>query len=154
MGDLTSLIEKLKEAEITPSKKEAKVFLSGKFTLLDFREQIKKMKKMGPLSKIFSFLPGVSNIPDELKSMSEEKIKRWEHILDSMRIEELMNPKLLKRSRVVRVARGSGSDVKDVRELLQQYNMLRKFMKGMRGRRRMKGLPMMPEGLPDLPLDT
>jgi signal recognition particle subunit SRP54 len=77
MGDLTSLIEKLKEAEVAPSKKEAKVFLSGKFTLLDFREQIKKMKKMGPLSKIFSFLPGVASIPDELKSMSEEKIKRW-----------------------------------------------------------------------------
>jgi signal recognition particle subunit SRP54 len=154
MGDLTSLIEKLKDAEVTPSKKEAKVFLSGRFTLLDFREQIKKMKKMGPLSKIFSFLPGVSNIPDELKSMSEEKIKIWEHILDSMRREELINPKLLKRSRVSRVARGSGTDVKDVRELLQQYNMFRKFMKGMRGRRRMQGLPMMPGGLPDLPLDT
>jgi signal recognition particle subunit SRP54 len=152
MGDLTSLIEKLKEAEVTPSKKEAKVFLSGKFTLLDFREQIKKMKKMGPLSKIFSFLPGVANIPDELKSMSEEKIKRWEHILDSMRNEELTNPKLLKRSRVVRVAHGSGTDVKDVRELLQQYNMFRKLMKGMRGRRRMKGLPMMPGGF-DMPLD-
>jgi len=154
MGDLTSLLEKLKEAEITPSKKEAKVFLSGKFTLLDFREQIKKMGKIGPLSKIFSFLPGVANIPEELKSMSEEKIKRWEHILDSMRTEELINTKLLKRSRVVRVARGSGSEVKEVRELLQQYNMLRKLMKGMRGRRRMKGLPMMPGGLPDLPLDT
>ena len=111
------------------------------------------MKKMGPLSKIFSFLPGVSNIPDELKSMSEEKIKIWEHILDSMRSEELINPKLLKRSRVVRVARGSGTEVKDVRELLQQYNMLRKLMKGMRGRRRMKGLPMMPGGLPDMPID-
>ncbi|MCK5587149.1 MAG: signal recognition particle protein [Candidatus Lokiarchaeota archaeon] len=154
MGDLTSLLEKLKEAEITPSKKEAKVFLSGKFTLLDFREQIKKMGKIGPLSKIFSFLPGVANIPEELKSMSEEKVKRWEHILDSMRTEELINTKLLKRSRVVRVARGSGSEVKEVRELLQQYNMLRKLMKGMRGRRRMKGLPMMPGGLPDLPLDT
>jgi signal recognition particle subunit SRP54 len=153
MGDLSSLIEKLRDAEVTPSKKEAKVFLSGKFTLLEFREQIKKMKKMGPLSKIFSFLPGVSNIPDELKSMSEEKIKIWEHILDSMRSEELINPKLLKRSRVVRVARGSGTDIKDVRELLQQYNMLRKLMKGMRGRRRMKGLPMMPGGLPDMPMD-
>ena len=152
MGDLTSLLEKLKEAEITPSKKEAKVFLSGKFTLLDFREQIKKMGKIGPLSKIFSFLPGVANIPEELKSMSEEKVKRWEHILNSMRQEELINPKLLKRSRVARVARGSGTTVKDIRELLQQFHQLRKLMKSMRGRRRMKGLPMMPGGFPDMPI--
>src|SRR5512137_384410 len=130
MGDLETLLEKVKEAEIKVPQKKAKAILSGKFTLTDMYEQFEAVKGMGPFRKVLQMLPGMSaNVPDEMLSTAEDRLEKWRVIIQSMRPEEKENPKLFNYSRVKRVARGSGTSEKDVKELLKQYVMMRKMLK-------------------------
>jgi len=145
MGDLETLLEKVKEAEIkVPSKKKAQAILSGKFTLTDMYEQFETMKGMGPFRKVLQMLPGMSaNVPEEMLNTAEGRLEKWRVIIQSMRPEEKENPKLFSYSRVKRVARGSGTSEKEVKELLKQYVMMRKMMKMFK---RKKKLPFMGKG--------
>jgi len=147
MGDLETLLEKVKEAEIkVPSKKKAQAILSGKFTLTDMYEQFETMKGMGPFRKLLQMLPGMSaNVPEEMLNTAEGRLEKWRVIIQSMRPEEKENPKLFSYSRVKRVARGSGTSEKEVKELLKQYVMMRKMMKMFK---RKKKLPFMGKGFP------
>jgi len=147
MGDLETLLEKVKEAEIkVPSKKKAQAILSGKFTLTDMYEQFEAMKSMGPFRKVLQMLPGMSaNVPEEMLNTAEGRLEKWRVIIQSMRPEEKENPKLFSYSRVKRVARGSGTSEKEVKELLKQYVMMRKMMKMFK---RKKKLPFMGKGFP------
>ena len=146
MGDLETLLEKVREAEIKVPKKKAKAILSGKFTLTDMYEQFEAVKGMGPFSKIFKMLPGMSyNIPEEMMSTAEDRLEKWRVIIQSMRVEEKENPKLLNSSRVRRIARGSGTTEKEVKDLLKQYTMMRKMLKMFK---RKKKLPFLVKGLP------
>ena len=147
MGDLETLLEKVKEAEIkVPSKKKAQAILSGKFTLTDMYEQFETMKGMGPFRKVLQMLPGMSaNVPEEMLNTAEGRLEKWRVIIQSMRPEEKENPKLFSYSRVKRVARGSGTSEKEVKELLKQYVMMRKMMKMFK---RKKKLPFMGKGFP------
>ena len=146
MGDLETLLEKVREAEIKVPKKKAKAILSGKFTLTDMYEQFEAVKGMGPFSKIFKMLPGMSyNIPEEMMSTAEDRLEKWRVIIQSMRVEEKENPKLLNSSRVRRIARGSGTTEKEVKDLLKQYTMMRKMLKMFK---RKKKLPFLGKGLP------
>ncbi len=136
MGDLQSLIEKVGEAEIKVPEKKAKAILSGKLTLTDVYEQFEAMRSMGPLSRILKMIPGFGyEIPGEKLDVAEDQMKKWRVIIQSMTPEERENPKILKSSRIRRVARGSGTTEKDVKNLLKQYNMLRKMMKSLRRRK-------------------
>jgi signal recognition particle subunit SRP54 len=145
MGDLQSLVDKVREAEVKVPEKKARAFLSGKFTLTDMYEQFESMKKMGPLKGLLKMIPGMSyNIPDEQMNMAEDALKKWRVIIQSMTPKEREKPKILSSSRIRRVARGSGTTEKEVKELIKQYNNMRKMMKTLRR----KKLPFFGKGLP------
>ncbi len=133
MGDLESLIESVKAAQIEPDEEMAKAFLSGKFTLRDMYAQMQNIGKMGSLSKILSFIPGLSTgLPPGLEDTSEENMKKFMCMMESMTAAELDDPALIKSTRIQRIARGSGTDTKDVKQLLNQFNQMKKMMKGMK----------------------
>jgi signal recognition particle subunit SRP54 len=146
MGDLETLLEKVREAEIKVPRKKAKAILSGKFTLTDMYEQFEAVKGMGPFRKIFKMLPGMSyDIPEDMLNTAENRLEKWRVIIQSMRPEEKENPKILNSSRVRRVARGSGTSERDVKDLVKQYAMMRKMLKTFK---RKKKLPFMGKGFP------
>ena len=136
MGDLQSLIEKVREAEVQVPEKKMKAFLSGKFTLNDMYEQIEAMKGMGPFRRLLKLIPGISyNIPEDSMEMAEDRLKKWRFIMQSMTPGERENPKMFNSSRVHRIAKGSGTSEKEVKELLTQYSMMKKMMKTLRRKR-------------------
>jgi signal recognition particle subunit SRP54 len=146
MGDLETLLEKVREAEIKVPEKKAKAILSGKFTLTDMYEQFEAFKSMGPFRKVLKMLPGMSyDLPEDKLNMAEEHLEQWRVIIQSMRPEEKENPKIFNSSRVRRVARGSGTSEKDVKDLLKQYAMMRRMLKTFK---RKKRLPFLGKGLP------
>ena len=136
MGDLRSLIEKVREAELKIPEKRAKAILSGKFTLSDMYEQFEAIKRMGPFSRILKMLPGLGyELPNELVDVAEERLEKWRVIIQSMTPEEREKPQIINASRIRRIARGSGTSEKDVKDLLKQYKLLRRMMKTLRRRR-------------------
>ena len=141
MGDLKTLIERFRAAEML-DRKRAEAIASGKFTLLDMRVQFESLRKMGPLKKIMELLPSGLKLPKDFEKMSEESIDRWIAIMNSMTYEELLNPEIIDKSRIIRIARGSGTRPSDVKALLTAYHRSKKLMKKlMRQRRRsMRGL--------------
>jgi signal recognition particle subunit SRP54 len=136
MGDLESLIEKVRGAEVTMPEKKMRAFLSGKFTLTDMYEQFEAMKSIGPFGKLLKMLPGLSyNIPEEMMKITEDRLQKWPVIIQSMTLDEKENPKILTSSRIRRVARGAGTSEKEVKELLQMYSTMRKMVKTLRRKR-------------------
>ncbi|UCD96005.1 MAG: signal recognition particle protein [Candidatus Bathyarchaeota archaeon] len=135
MGDLESLIERVRDAEFKVPEKKARKILSGKFTLTDMYEQFEAMKGMGPFKRLLSMLPGVSyNLPENMVDMAQDRLENWRVIIQSMTLQERENPKILSSSRIRRVARGSGTSEKEVKELLTQYKNMRRLMKQLRRR--------------------
>lgn len=146
MGDLQSLIEKVREAEVQVPEKKMKAILSGKFTLNDMYEQFEAMKGMGSFRRLLKLIPGFSyNIPENMMDTAEDRLKKWRVIMQSMTPQERQEPKILNSSRVHRVARGSGTSDKEVKELLNQYNLMKKMMKTMR---RKRGFPFLGKQMP------
>ena len=138
MGDIESLVAKVKEADIEVTEKDVTALLSGKFSLADMYQQFEAMRSMGPLQKVLSMIPGFSyQLPDSELELAEERLDRWKYIIESMTPEEREDPKILNASRMRRIARGSGTDEKEVRELIKQYNAMRKMLRQLKGRRRM-----------------
>jgi signal recognition particle subunit SRP54 len=145
MGDLQSLIEKVREAEVEVPEKKLRAFLSGRFTLTDMYEQFKSMKSLGPLRHLLKMIPGLTyKIPDETMEIAEDRLEKWRVIIESMTPEEREEPKIFNSSRIRRVARGSGTSEKEVRELLKQYKTMKKMMKTFRR----KGLPLLGKKFP------
>ncbi|MBS7246958.1 MAG: signal recognition particle protein Srp54 [Candidatus Jordarchaeales archaeon] len=140
MGDLRALLEKVREAEIKPEREEALSLLTGRFTLKDFYKWMEQARKMGPVGKLFELM-GLSSVPKELRDVAEAKLDKWKVIMQSMTMEELEDPKILNRSRVNRIARGSGTTPKEVKELVDQYFAAKKMVKAL-GKRRMRGKGM------------
>jgi signal recognition particle subunit SRP54 len=146
MGDLETLLDKVREAEVKVPEKKAKAILSGKFTLTDMYEQFEAMKGMGTFKKLMNLIPGMSyKIPDEMLNTAEGRLEKWRVMIQSMTATEKENPKIFNASRMKRVARGSGTSEKEVKELLKQYAMMRRMLKTMR---RQKKLPFFGKGLP------
>ena len=141
MGDIKSLLEK---AELSMKGKDvektAKRMMSGKFTLNDMYDQMDMLSGMGPLNKIADMLPG--NFSGRIKNVdmntTENKLRKFRIIMDSMTNEEMDNPNIVRASRIKRIARGSGVENKDVKELLKYYNMTKRMMKGLSGNRKMR----------------
>lgn len=130
MGDVLTLIEKA-EKELDKEKMETlgKKMLRAEFTLEDFQEQLKEMKKLGPLSSIVEMLPGARRV--DLES-SEKQLKHIEAIMNSMTPEERRNPRILNASRKMRIAKGSGTTVQDVNKLLKSYEEMKELIKRMK----------------------
>jgi signal recognition particle subunit SRP54 len=149
MGDLETLLEKVKDAEINVPQKKAKDIMSGNFTLTDMYEQFQAVKKMGPFGKVLKMIPGMSaDVPEEMLNTAEGRLDKWGIIIQSMTPSEKENPKLLNSSRAKRIAHGSGTTEKEVKELLKQYVMMRKMLKMFKHKKKLpfglgggKGMP-------------
>ncbi len=131
MGDIIGLIERAEAAFDANSEKQAKRMMNGQFTLEDFSDQLKSMRKMGPLSKIFDMLPGdLGKAARQVDPKAAEKsIKTTEAILSSMTPYERRHPDVLNASRKRRIAAGAGVDVPAVNRLLKQFRDSQKMMK-------------------------
>ncbi len=141
MGDLETLLETARELEMDEEKAEKVMekMMSGKFNLKDMYEIWEQMAKPGIMQKIVYALPffKMGDIDKNVVEESEEKLRRYRIIMDSMTYEELENPEIIKASRIRRIARGSGKSEQEVRALLKEYNRMKKTMKQMRGNRKL-----------------
>jgi signal recognition particle subunit SRP54 len=132
MGDVLSLIEKAEQAydEKKAAEMEKKLRESS-FTLDDYLEQFRQMRKMGSMEQIVGMLPGIK--PSQLKDakIDEKQIDRMEAIILSMTKKERNKPDIINGSRKKRIAAGSGTSVEEVNKLLNQYGQINKLMKQM-----------------------
>jgi signal recognition particle subunit SRP54 len=91
---------------------------------------------MGSMSKMLDMIPGFSalkgKVPDNVLGVQEEKIKKWQHAINSMTKEEIKNPEIIEKqtTRLGRIAKGSGTTTSDIRQLIKQYKMIKDFTKG------------------------
>jgi len=135
LGDLEGLLERVQSATDEKSQKKLKEKLEqGKFNLRDLQEQLKSMSGMGSLSKIAEMIPGLgkAKIPDNLLGTQEDKMKKWQHAINSMTEEEINNPEILEKqtTRLSRIAKGSGTSTSDIRQLVKQYKLLKEMTQG------------------------
>ena len=131
MGDVMTLIEK---ASAVVDEKEAKALekkiKKDAFTLQDFKNQIKQIKRMGSLESILGMVPGFNKMKKAKGvSIDDRELVRVEAIINSMTMKERTSPKCLNAKRRFRIAKGSGTRVQDVNKLIKQYNEMRKMMK-------------------------
>ena len=142
MGDVVSLVEKAQEnLDMAEAEKMAEKLRKAEFDLEDFLAQMKQIKKLGSLGGIVKMLPGMGNI--NIGEKEERKMRRTEAIILSMTPKERRNPAILNARRRLRIANGSGTQVRDVNALLKQFEGMRKMMKmlkGDKGKRRMMGM--------------
>ena len=132
MGDVLSLIEEVEQkVDKQKAAKVAEKLATGKgFDLADFREQLEQMKNMGGLASLMSKLPGVAELPDQVKNrVNDKEMVKLAAIIDSMTPRERKFPAILKASRKVRIAKGSGTQVQDVNRLLKQFENMQRMMK-------------------------
>jgi signal recognition particle subunit SRP54 len=158
MGDILSFIDKTREAfDEKQAEQMQQKLLDNDFTLEDFRDQLKQLRKLGPLEGLLKMMPDMG-IMKELKNVQvdEKEMYRTVAIIDSMTPRERANHMLINGSRRRRIAKGSGTSVQDVNSLLKQYSQARKMMKsfsgGMMGGALGKKLSKMKfPGMPGLP---
>lgn len=132
MGDVIGLIEKVETTfEADEAEINAERLLKGEFTLEDFADQLRQVRKMGPFSQILSMLPGVNQqMAAQIDGQQAEKeLTKTEAIINSMTKKERQNPVLLNASRRRRIANGSGTTVQDVNRLMKQFRESQKLMK-------------------------
>jgi signal recognition particle subunit SRP54 len=151
MGDVLSLIERAEEAIDDESRErlQNKTRLDD-FTLEDFRDQLRTIKKMGPLEQVLGMIPGLGNLKqlnEQRAQVDDRQLARVEAIVNSMTAGERRNHAILNGSRRKRIARGSGTNVEDVNRVLKQFVEMRKMLKAMtgmaggrKGRQRMMGM--------------
>jgi signal recognition particle subunit SRP54 len=136
MGDILTLVEKAQE---TVDQKKAEEFatkaLGGEgFSLEDFRDQLRQVKKLGSLQSVIKMLPSIgpfANMQKAADSVDESQITRVEAIINSMTAKERNPHEIINGSRRKRIARGSGTSVQEVNQLLRQYAQMRKMFKDM-----------------------
>ena len=144
MGDVVSLVEKaaqdLDEEKIKRTEENLK---SGSFSMEDYLNQLRQMKKMGGMEGVLSMLPGVSKIKKQMDNanIDENIIKTNEAIILSMTKEERLNPKIIDGSRKKRISSGSGADSATVNKLLKQFKMMTNMMKKMSKGDKKAGIP-------------
>jgi len=132
MGDVLSLIEKAQTAiDLDQAKDMEKKLRKEDFTLDDFLDQLRQVRKLGPLDQILGMIPGMGSIKNKLQGaeLDEKEMKRTEAIICSMTRKERRDPSLINGSRRKRIAAGSGTRVQDVNRLLKQFAEARKMMK-------------------------
>ena len=135
MGDMIGLIEKAEAAfEKDVAEKQASRLMSGEFSLQDFADQLRQLRKMGPIAQILEMLPG--GLGQMAKQVSpqdaENSLKLTEAIINSMTPKERRNPDILNASRRRRIATGSGTQVQEVNRLIKQYRDAQRMFKTLR----------------------
>jgi signal recognition particle subunit SRP54 len=156
MGDVLTLVE---EIERKVDKKQAdkmaqKMKKGARFTLMDFREQLAQMQNMGGMSSMMDKLPGMGNLPANVKNQVNDKATdKMIAIINSMTKKERKFPQLIKGSRKRRIATGSGNEIQDVTRMLKQFTQMQKMMKKFSGKGMMRMMnklkgKMPPGGMP------
>ena len=136
MGDVLSLIEKVEQnIDQKQAEQMQRKLLDNEFTLEDFRDQLKQLRKLGPLESLIGMIPQLGPLGKELKNakVDEKEMTRIVAIVDSMTPDERNNHMIINGSRRRRIAMGSGTTVQDVNQLLKQYTQARKMMKSFSG---------------------
>lgn len=163
MGDVLSLIERaqehISEADAVAMEKR---LVEGQFDFEDFLDQLKQVKRLGPITDILGMIPGMNRMVKDIDPMlAQDSLKKTEAIISSMTLQERRYPDVLNASRRRRIAAGSGTTVQDVNSLVKQFREMQKMMKqlGIMGKgkkgKKGRGLPgqrsgMLPPGLSDL----
>ncbi|PGH24444.1 signal recognition particle protein [Fusobacterium animalis] len=128
MGDVVSLVEKAQEViDENEAKSLEEKIKSQKFDLNDFLKQLQTIKRLGSLGGILKLIPGMPKIDD--LAPAEKEMRKVEAIIQSMTKEERKKPDILKASRKIRIAKGSGTEVSDVNKLLKQFDQMKSMMK-------------------------
>jgi len=142
MGDLKQLTERVERAmEETQAEEEdwdPEDMLKGEFTLKDMKRQMDAMNKMGPLDQVMDMIPGLGGgmmdeLPDDAMDVTQDRMRSFEVVMDSMTEDELENPRSVGASQIRRIAKGSGKDEDTIRELLEQHKMMARTMKQFQG---------------------
>jgi signal recognition particle subunit SRP54 len=144
MGDVLSLIEKAEQAiEVDEAQRLEEKLRLDDFSLEDFRDQLKTIRKMGPLENILGMIPGLGNLKQIAENKPDERqIGRIEAIISAMTPAERRNHQIINGSRRKRIAKGSGTSVEEVNRLLKQFIQMRKMLKtlgGVGGRKKRGG---------------
>ncbi len=141
MGDLQQLTERVERAMEETGEEddwEPEDILEGQFTLKDMRKQMEAMNKMGPLDQVMDMIPGMGGglkdqLPDDAMDVTQDRMRDFDVVMDSMTENELENPRIVGASRTERIARGAGKPEERVRELLQQHKMMERTLKQFQG---------------------
>lgn len=157
MGDVLTLVEKaqaeFEEEELAAMERKMR---KASFDLEDFRNQMRKIKKIGSFESILKMIPGLGGISEKLaeagKAMPEKELAKTEAIINSMTMQERHNPQILNGSRRARIARGAGVSVASVNQLVRQFEQMKKMMAGVMNGKMQKAFQGMPEmrGLPGI----
>ncbi len=132
MGDVLGLIARAEETvEREKAEDLARKIRRSEFSLEDYRDQMKQIRKMGPLDQVLSMMPGMGSLKGVDVDRGEDEMRRSIAIIDSMTPRERREPSVINGSRRKRIARGSGHSVQDVNRLLRQFAQTRKLMKGL-----------------------
>ena len=130
MGDVVTLVEKAAEnIDQLEAQKMAERLQQGEFDLNDLLSQINQMKKMGGISSMLKFIPGMKSLGDKANNVSDDAIKKQEAIILSMTTYERRKPKMINSSRKQRIAQGSGTVVSEVNRILKQHRKMADMMK-------------------------
>jgi len=143
MGDMLGLIEKAEAAfDQQQTQKDAERMLAGEFSLEDFANQLRQVRKMGPIAQVLEMLPGgMGQLARQIDPKdAENQLKMTEAIISSMTLQERRRPDVLNASRRRRIANGSGTEVQDVNRLIKQYREAQRMFKNIK-KSGMRGLP-------------
>ena len=147
MGDILTLVEKAEQAfDEQQAVEMADRMWRAEFTLEDFLEQVRGLRKMGPFGELLGMIPGTGSAPADAQVVDRE-VRRSEAIIRSMTPAERANPKVINGSRRRRIALGSGTSVQDVSGLVRQFDQVRSMMQSLSQGKALAGLP----GLPGMP---
>jgi signal recognition particle subunit SRP54 len=132
MGDMLGLIERAEAAyDEKTAREQAERMMSGEFTLQDFADQLRQVRRMGPIGQLLEMMPGATGQMAKMinPKEAEQQLKMTEAIINSMTPHERRNPKVLNASRRRRIAHGSGTEVQDVNRLIRQYQEAQRLFK-------------------------
>jgi signal recognition particle subunit SRP54 len=146
MGDVLSFIEKAeRQFDEDQAKDLERKLRKDEFTLEDFLDQLKQIRKMGPLTSLLGMIPGFAGQQLKGLKVDEGELDRIQAIILSMTPQERRRPELIKGSRRLRIAKGSGVSVQQVNNLVKQFGQMRKMMKQL-GRGRMPDMQQLMKG--------
>lgn len=129
MGDVSGLVNTIKEAGLHENVEMYKRITEGVFTLRDMYDQFDSIAKLGPLNKVMGMIPGMGDMMKGASGDGSERIKRFQQMMDSMTVDEMENPKInFNPSRIERIARGSGRHPREVEDLLFEYKRFSKVV--------------------------
>ena len=132
MGDIVSLVEQIQEKiDEKQAEKTSRRLMQGQFDLTDMLSLMKQMNKLGPLKKIMGLVPNAPKVSDDQLDQAQAMLKKTEVIISSMTRQERKKPEMIKTSRKIRIAKGSGTTPKDVTMLLDSFEKMKGQMKMM-----------------------